>query len=311
MKISILIPNYNGAHLLKKNLPYVQKAGRYYQQKTGNTFEIIVSDDASTDTSRDVVAKLDFPITYLEHEKNVGFSSNVNRGVQHVNGEIMVLLNSDVRPNEAFLVPLLRHFENETVFAVGCHDISIENSKEVSRGRGIGHWERGFLLHGKGDVSQKNTLWVSGGSGAFRKKTWDILGGLYPIYNPFYWEDIDLSYRSLKAGYTILFEPESQVIHEHEDGSIKKQFTKSTITSVSYRNQILFVWLNITDLRLMLSHLLWLPIHLISAVIRGDRIFLQGCSSAFSFFSEAMMLRKKNKRFSQVTDDTIIRGVQA
>ena len=109
---------------------------------------------------------------------------------------LYILFNTDVYPDKDFLTPLLSHFKDEKVFAVGCMDKSIEGKDVVLRGRGIGVWKRGFLVHEKGEIEKSDTLWVSGGSGAFRKSIWDKLGGLNELYNPFYWEDIDLSYRA-------------------------------------------------------------------------------------------------------------------
>ena len=47
-------------------------------------------------------------------------------------------------PEKDFLKPLMEHFNDESVFAVGCMDKSIENGKTVLRGRGIGKWKKGF-----------------------------------------------------------------------------------------------------------------------------------------------------------------------
>lgn len=306
MKLSFIIPNYNGSQLLKKNLPAVFKAAVFYHDKTGNDFEIIIPDDASSDDSPEVISGLPFPVRFMQHTKNVGFASNVNRGVSEAKGEILVLLNSDVHPDEEFLMPLIKHFEEQDVAAVGCLDRSVEHDKEIKRGRGIGRWERGFLLHSAGDVTKKDTLWVSGGSSAFRRSTWEEVGGLYQIYNPFYWEDIDLSYRILKSGFRIVFEPESQVTHEHELGAIKSHFTQRKITSVAYRNQILFVWLNITDPGFLISHFLWLPLHGMQSLMRLDLPFFSGFFSALCLLPDALKLRKRNKNHFKRGDLDVI-----
>ena len=200
MSISIIIPNYNGEKLLNKNLPSVINALKNYQGEK----EIIIVDDGSEDESKNVVRNFinnkTVEIRLLENEVNLGFSSTVNKGVKNAKGEIVILLNTDVAPQADFIEPLLSHFSDQKVFAVGCLDKSIENGKVIERGRGLGEWKRGFLVHRRGEVNKKNTLWVSGGSGAFRKTIWETLGGLNELYNPFYWEDIDLSYRALKSG---------------------------------------------------------------------------------------------------------------
>jgi GT2 family glycosyltransferase len=235
MKISIIIPNWNGKNLLKKHLPSVIAAS--------NGAEIIVVDDHSTDDSIQFINKNYPSIKVVQKDNHEGFSSTVNVGAKHALGDILVLLNSDIKPEKDFLVPLLHHFKNTNVFAVGCMDKSIESDGSiVLRGRGIAQWKNGMYVHSRGETNQYDTAWVNGGSGAFRKIIWQKLGGMDERFNPFYWEDIDLSYRAVRAGYTILFEPKSIVWHYHEIGKIKSEYSADTISRIAYRNQFLFLW---------------------------------------------------------------------
>lgn len=286
MNISIIIPNYNGEKLIQKNLPKViEELSNYSKYKS----EIIIVDDASVDNSMDVLKSFEDKysnLVILRNEKNLGFSSTVNKGVANAKYEILILLNTDVYPSKGFLLPLLKHFNNDDVFAVGCMDKSIEADKTILRGRGLGQWERGFLVHKRGEVNKTNTLWVSGGSGAFRKSIWEKLGGLNELYNPFYWEDIDLSYRALKSGYKILFEPKSIVYHEHDKGAIKSKYSPYQIKVIAYRNQFIFVRENVTDIDLKIKHLIWLPYHLVKALIAGDIAFFIG------YFKSLVLLPK-------------------
>lgn len=312
MNLSLVIPNYNGEELLKKNLPKVFDAVSSYED---DAIEIIVIDDFSTDNSIEILKKLKLKLEpkypriklrIIENDKNLGFSSNVNKGVKNANGTILVLLNTDVVPSEDFLRPLISHFSDPNIFAVGCMDKSIEGNKVVLKGRGIGSWKRGFLIHSRGEVNETNTLWVSGGSGAFRKSIWNQLGGFDELYNPFYWEDIDLSYRALKSGYKILFEPRSIVIHEHEKGAIKKRFSESYVKTIAYRNQFIFVWKNATDLDLQLSHLLWLPCHFIKALLRFDLSLFKGFFSAFILIPEIIKYKFQEKKFFVLKDKNVV-----
>lgn len=297
MKVSIIIPNYNGQELLKKNLPKVIAASI--------NAEIIVVDDYSSDNSLEILKE--FPVTVIRNEKNLGFSKTVNRGVKESSGEIVVLLNTDVVPQKDFLEPLIAHFKDEKVFAVGCMDKSVEGDKVVLRGRGIGRWQRGFLVHRRGEVNKQDTLWVNGGSGAFRKSIWKKLGGFNTIYSPFYWEDIDLAYRALKSGFAILFESKSIVVHEHEKGSIKKKYSSFQINTFAYRNQILFVWENLTDYSLWCTHLLWLPYHLLKALFRADGAFFLGVFLASLVLPRVILDRVINKQQWVITDEEVVR----
>lgn len=314
MKVSIIIPNYNGENLLKQNLPYVFEAADYYKEETKQEIEIIIVDDCSTDNSIQVIQNFrpedDRPLAeklkIVINERNLGFSSSINKGVQEAGGDIVVLINTDVRPEEDFLISLVKHFSDEAVFAVGCMDKSIENGKVVLRGRGVGRWKRGFLVHLRGEVDKNDTLWVSGGSGAFRRSIWKTLGGFSPLFNPFYWEDIDLSYRALKSGYKILFEPKSIVIHEHEKGIILNKYSKSQINSIAYRNQIIFVWKNITDVSFIIQHIFWLPYHFLKALKSGNYAFFQGFFSALTMLPQVIQSIFADHRYFIRKDQDII-----
>lgn len=309
MSISVVIPNYNGENLLKKNLPKVlDELKNYKDLKT----EVIVVDDASLDSSvsyLESIVKENSSFKFYVNKKNKGFSSTANRGVKESNGEIVLLLNTDVYPSEGFLTPLISHFKDENMFAVGCLDKSIEGEKIIERGRGLGFWKQGFLIHRRGEVDKNTTLWVSGGSGAFRKSIWDQLEGFNELYNPFYWEDIDLSYRALKSGYKIIFEPKSIVFHEHNKGAIQSKYTKEQIRTISYRNQFIFSWENATDYKLQFEHIVFLPYHLLKALLRKDLAFFKGFFSALTLLPKVIKSSFTYQKSFGIKDEDVIKKI--
>lgn len=306
MSISIVIPNFNGKIIIQKNLSKVLDSLKDFKGEK----EIIFVDDASKDGSLEYLKSLkekDVKIYVLSNSKNLGFSSSVNKGVESAKNEIVILLNTDVSPQKDFLKPLLEHFKEENVFAVGAMDKSIEGDKVVLRGRGLGVWRKGFLVHRRGEVDKTNTLWVSGGSSAYRKSIWDKLGGLNELYNPFYWEDIDLSYRALKSGYKILFEAKSIVTHEHLKGAIKENYSDAKIKATAYRNQFIFVWENATDYKLLTQHFVYLPYHLVNAILRGDLAFFIGFFKALSLILKIVKSSLKYQKYFVKKDSEVVR----
>lgn len=310
MKTEIIIPNYNGFDLIFDNLPKIVKI----VEKNIN-LTITIVDDGSTPEEQDKLSvfinqfkkNTIIPIRLLLNQKNVGFSSNVNRAALISNSDILVLFNTDVVPEKDFLRPLLSHFSDPEVFGVACMDKSIEGDKTVLRGRGLARWHKGFLEHRKGEVDKSNTFWISGGSSAVRSDLFKKLGGFDALYNPFYWEDIDLSYRAQKAGYKIIFEKDSVVIHMHRKGSIKKHYKDNIILAYAMRNQFTFVWKNITDVNLLVSHIIYLPKYLLSAVIRRDVIFLKGFCLAFLRLPDIMRHRNIQKKQFKLSDSEILK----
>lgn len=284
LTVSIVIPNWNGVYLMEKHLANVIKFSPGAQ--------LIVADDMSTDGSVEWLHE-HFPhVEVVVRKKREGFAVNVNSGTARATGDIIVLLNTDVEPERGYLEPLLTHFADPEVFAVGCNEKSWEaDGSVVMRGRGVAHWEKGYYLHARGEVDKTDTAWVSGGSGAFRRSMWEQLGGMDALFSPFYWEDIDLSYRARKAGWKTLFEPKSVVGHYHEEGKIKREFSPTDVKRIVYRNQFIFIWKNLSDIRIVLEHKLWTPVRLLQALKGGDILMLQGFLWAMSMFPRIMAVR--------------------
>jgi len=272
LTVSIVIPNFNGLELLKKHLPSVIKSS--YNR------EIIIVDDCSNDGSREFIENNYPDIKVITTSRRSGFSSAVNLGVSQTRSDIVILLNTDIVPQADFIAPLVMHFEtNPQLFAVGCLDRSHEKGKIVLRGRGLARWERGFYIHERGETDRNDTAWVSGGSGAFRKSMWTQLGGMDERFNPFYWEDIDLSYRALEKGWKIIFEPESIVDHYHEQGIIKTKYEQKAIKTIAYRNQFIFIFKHGRILKNP-DMIFWIKVRLIQALIRLDMEMIRGFFSA-------------------------------
>lgn len=296
--VAIIIPNWNGKKLLEKHLGAILSAA--------NKTPIIVVDDASLDDSVSYIQS-NFPeITVVQKDRHEGFASTVNVGVSHAVADIVVLLNTDVVPTPGFLSSLLVHFQDESVFAVGCLEKSHEKGKVITRGRGLAHWVKGFYVHSRGEVDQVSTAWVSGGSGAFRKKVWNKLGGMSELFNPFYWEDIDLSYRARKDGYKVVFESKSVVDHFHEEGKIITEYSATDVRRIAFRNQLLFTWLNVNSVGLLWSHMVWLPIRIVQSLLKGDTVLFQGYIAAVLLLPKVGKERNVRSRFWRIPDEKIV-----
>lgn len=305
MKVSIIIPNFNGKKLLEKNLPKVMAACKRYGEKD---CEVIVVDDASSDESVSFL-KENYPqIKLIIHKKNQQFAISCNDGVVAAKSDIVVLLNNDVAPKEDFLKPLMKNFADEEVFSVGCKEKSLKNGQVIFSGRAGGKFQRGFLVHWRAqDQHQKNTLWTASGSAAYPKSLWQKFGGLDPLFRPAYGEDLDLSYRAQKSGYKVLFEPESEVFHQHETTNLPV-FGKKKILLFGIKNQLLFVWKNITDLKLLVLHFFWLPYHLFFDTLKTKGLFLLSFLLALKQLPEALINRQKVIEDFTKRDEAVLQG---
>jgi len=290
MKASIIIPNFNGEALLEKNIPVFLKAKGFARN---NIEEIILVDDGSSDNSARFI-KENYPgIKLIRHTKNRGFSASVNTGARMARGDLIVLLNTDVLPNENFLVSVLPHFEDESVFAVSMH----EKNYTWARGR----FKDGYIQIEPGEGTDKFhiSFWVSGGSGVFRKRMWKELGGMdEKLLSPFYWEDIDICYRGAKRGWKILWDPDSHVEHKHEStiGKLPKKY----IERIRERNQLLFTWKNLQSPGLLRKHLLGVFTRLVK-----HPGYVKVLLMTLPRLRQMLKLRAKEKKESKVSDEII------
>ena len=275
MKLSIIIPTFNGKGLLAQNLPPVLTSAL--------GAEVIVVDDASTDTTAEFVATYFSQVKLIRLPRNLGFARAVNAGVAAAHGDIVILFNNDVSPHPDCLTGLDRRFSADAqLFSVGFLETDPRTGHK--RGKSRGFWSRGLVHHAPtADLKVGPTFWTFAAAAAYRKSLWHKLGGLDPLFRPAYWEDIDLSYRARKQGWSVLFDPARQVTHPAE--STMKPVLGTKITRLSYKNQLLFVWKNITSARLLITHLLWLPYHIVFNP--------SGFLSALLQLPEALMSRLK------------------
>jgi GT2 family glycosyltransferase len=291
MKISIVIPWFNTDWLVDKNIPVFIKA---LENKKNNVSEIIIVDDASSDKSAALI-KHNFPeVRLIRHKSNKGFSAAVNTGVRLAKGDLICLINSDVVPSINFLENIYDNFKDDRVFAVSLNEIGVF-------GWSKGFFKDGFVGHEPGGKSETvhDTFWVSGGSGVFRRDYWMDLGGLdEKLLSPFYWEDVDLSYRALKRGYRLVWDPKAIVEHKHET-TINK-LPKKYVQRVQERNQLLFIWKNLTSTRLFGKHLAGLLKRLAS-----HPGYLRIVMMALSRLGIVLKARNKEIRESKVSDEVI------
>lgn len=91
MSVTVIMPAYN-CEL------YIETAIRSVINQTYTNWELIVIDDCSTDSTRDIVARLieeDPRVTLIENSMNLGAAENRNKGVSLSKGDYVAFLDSD------------------------------------------------------------------------------------------------------------------------------------------------------------------------------------------------------------------------
>jgi len=276
--VSIIIPNFNGASILATNLPTVLAAARVY----GGDVDIIVVDDASSDQSVAMVTGKFPQVKLVRHDINRGFAETVHSGVHAAAHEILVFLNSDVRPHADFLAPLIETLMiSRDVFSVSplvydpegrLQNVSWNRYKMVRGTIKSTLWDLNTVREYQKNGRALKSLFASGGSIALKKEMFNRLDGFLPLYKPFYLEDTDLCTRAWMRGWQTLFDPRSRVVHDHV-GTIKRFFHAKKIRTIRTRNRFLYLWLYSSRHRLVLSHVPWTAFRLLLRLLRLDLTF--------------------------------------
>ncbi|MCG2725694.1 MAG: glycosyltransferase family 2 protein [Elusimicrobia bacterium] len=302
MNISVVIPVFNGKKLLEKYLPSIIEACKNYSfEKT----ELIIVDDASSDGTKDYIES-NFPfVKIIRQDINMGFSASANNGIFSVKNRIVVLLNTDVKIENDFLAFLPEHFENNDVFAVRPGLKNNQKETVLDNPKVAGGFKYGFFDVPK-STGKKLTVafFAGGGASAYDKEKFMELGGFDDIFSPFYYEDVDLSYRAWKRGWKIIYEPRS--LAQHRGGATISKFYKSDyINIISERNKYFLVWKNIADKNLLFQHFIFVPIRLFISVLTARYGCLKGLFAAFRQLSLIINKRKLEKQLAKVSDREI------
>lgn len=234
MKLSIIIVNYNVRHFLEQCLNSV------YQAIDGINAEVFVVDNNSVDGSVAMVRDKFPAVICLANTVNVGFAKANNLAIKQAKGEYVLLLNPDTVVQEDTFSKCLNYMDSHLeTGGLGVRMIDGKGNFLPESKRGLPTpmvafyklsgliklfpKSKRFAHYYMGHLSEFETNTVEILAGAFmlmRKKVLDEVGLLDEQFF-MYGEDIDLSYRIIKGGYTNTYFADTQIIH-YKGESTKK-----------------------------------------------------------------------------------------
>jgi len=225
VKLSIIIVSWNVAKDLSNCLKSI---GEY---PPSGEFEIIVVDNASTDGTVEAVEK-NFPeVVIVNNRKNMGFAAANNQGIKLARGQHILLLNPDtiIHPNS---IDQLISFMEDNSDVGACGPKLLNEDGTVQRSvRRFPSFRAAFYRHTifklLGIFKKQYRKWLMkdfsydcqaevcqlmGAALLTRKSVLEEVGGMDERFFMYY-EEVDLCYRIKKAGWRIVFTPESEVTH--------------------------------------------------------------------------------------------------
>ena len=223
--VSIIIVSWNTREILHNCLKSI------YEQTRAIRFEVILVDNASTDSSQEMV-RLEFPqVTIIANNVNRGFAGANNQGIAIANGRYVLLLNPDtVVLDDAIAKTVAFADLHHDVAVVGCKVLNPDGSLQRScfmfhsllnmflavtylyklfpKNRFFGRQEMTWWDYE--DVREVDT--INGCFMLIRREAIENVGTMDERFF-MYGEETDWCYRFKKAGWKIMFSPEGEIIH--------------------------------------------------------------------------------------------------
>lgn len=190
-EISIIIRTYNEEKYLRECLDKV------FNQKINKTFEVIIVDSQSTDSTLTIAQKYHTRILSV-NKKDFTYGNSLNIGCSNARGKYLVFLSAHaIAVNEIWLQELMGSFDENTAGVSG-KQIPMHDANPLIRR---------FILDSK-DKSFRNT------NSAIKKRFWKIQHFDETLLTA---EDISWSRFMVNKGYLIKYNPHAVVYHSHND----------------------------------------------------------------------------------------------
>lgn len=220
--VSVVIPTYNAGSEFDGVLQAI------FDQRTGFGFEVLVVDSGSSDGTLEVARKhsarvLGVPKSEFTH------GGTRNRGISEARGEFVAMIVQDALPaDENWLGKLVENLANDervagaysrqiprpdcnpfTRYALENHFTNLPERREQA----IDDLARYEALS---PPKKLRLVTFDDVSSCLRRSAWEE----HPFEALSYGEDIEWSQRVLKAGYKVVYEPRSAVIHSHNRSAV-------------------------------------------------------------------------------------------
>ena len=296
MKLSVIIVNYNVKYYVEQCLCSLQKALKDIDS------EVFVVDNHSRDGSVDYLkTRYGNRITLIESNHNLGFARANNIAIKQSQGEYVLLLNPDTFVAEDTIAASLRFMdEHPKAGGVGVKmmnpdgTVAMESRRAlptpmVSMLKMLGKPQRYYMSHLSWDEPAQIEV-ISGAYCLLRRKALDQTGLLDEQFF-MYGEDIDLSYRLLKAEWENWYLPYS-ILHYKGESTQKTSFR---YVHVFYQAMLIFIRKHYGHLNLIMTLPLIVAIYL-RAGLALVQMLCQRTSKSLGF------PRYRNNEYSYIFD---------
>ena len=233
MKISVIIPTFNRADILKICLEKLSK-------QEGVDFEIIVVDDGSTDHTADIVREF-LKVQYIKQESAHQAVAR-NRGVKNATGEIILFIGDDILIEPNFLkYHLEAHQKNNAnnivVLGLTTWDPKMNINDYMLFLENSG-WQFGYNKLEPGIIKRDDIYKFFYTSNISMKKSFFEKEWFDENFTCYGWEDVEIGYRLWKNhNMQLFYEPKAIGYHHHEipESDLKKKMNNIGKSAVHFK----------------------------------------------------------------------------
>lgn len=210
LKVSVVIPNYNGLKFLSACLRSLEAQTMPHR--------VIVVDNASADGSAQWLEQNHPQVECIRMPGNEGFASAVNAGIRAANTPYVVLLNNDTEAQPGWLEALVQAAQRrEDIFSVSSLMLAYTDPSVVDdAGDCMTVWgkpfQRGNRRAAKRYGKRCQVLSACGGAAIYNRAHLQRVGLFNETFFA-YLEDVDLGLRARLHGYKNYYEPRARVLH--------------------------------------------------------------------------------------------------
>lgn len=221
MDVSVIFATYNRQEILEE----VFQAWREVDQATKYTYEIICSDDESSDHTVEIIKHVTgLPVKLIENKKG-GAASARNAALEVASGKVIIFTGDDIFPEKNYINA---HFENylkygeqvATLGRIAWHP-KIKINHLMYHITEVGCEQFGFIalpVYQFVDFRHFYTSNISVPAKLLQEQDKFFNTG----FDKYGFEDIELGYRLQKAGMKIYYDPDIIAYHHHVYGSVEK-----------------------------------------------------------------------------------------
>jgi GT2 family glycosyltransferase len=242
--VSVVIPSLEQVDLLERALPHLFE--EFARRGYGD--EVVVVDDTGDGVLAEPLAARFPDARVVARSENGGFGAALLSGVEAAAHELVFSMNPDVIVRPGFLDPLVASLSDDDVFAAAPRVLLNGDPERVESWTGLVlrggevHIEQPALAGAATTPAQPaRVAFAVGGTCLFRKAEFVDAGGFDALFEPFYWEDIDLCWTAQRRGKRVVYEPGATVEHHHR-GTIGQVVDPVVVRAAIEKNRLLFAW---------------------------------------------------------------------